>query len=35
MDEYERYCNSERVYGFTSALAWWLEETAENLPEPE
>ncbi|KAG8664851.1 uncharacterized protein FPOAC1_013631 [Fusarium poae] len=20
-DEYERYCNSERVYGFTSALA--------------
>ncbi|KAM6513532.1 hypothetical protein FALCPG4_18958 [Fusarium falciforme] len=23
-DEYERYCKSERVYGFTSALAWWL-----------
>lgn len=26
-DEYERYCKSERVYGFTSALLWWLEET--------
>ncbi|KAK2926570.1 HAT, C-terminal dimerization domain [Fusarium oxysporum f. sp. vasinfectum] len=32
-DEYERYCNSERVYGFTSALAWWLEETQQkNYP---
>ncbi|KAH7471723.1 hypothetical protein FOMA001_g13235 [Fusarium oxysporum f. sp. matthiolae] len=30
MDEYERYCNSERVYGFTSALAWWLEETQQK-----
>ncbi|OBS15909.1 hypothetical protein FPOA_27961 [Fusarium poae] len=29
-DEYERYCNSERVYGFTSALAWWLEETQQK-----
>ncbi|KAK2922896.1 hypothetical protein FoTM2_017136 [Fusarium oxysporum f. sp. vasinfectum] len=32
-DEYERYCNSERVYGFTSAHAWWLEETQQkNYP---
>ncbi|OBS17545.1 hypothetical protein FPOA_26357 [Fusarium poae] len=32
-DEYERYCNSEWVYGFTSALAWWLEETQQkNYP---
>ncbi|TVY74496.1 Zinc finger BED domain-containing protein RICESLEEPER 2 [Fusarium oxysporum f. sp. cubense] len=32
-DEYERHCNSERVYGFTSALAWWLEETQQkNYP---
>ncbi|KAM4067314.1 hypothetical protein HRG_001288 [Hirsutella rhossiliensis] len=32
-DEYERYCKSERVYGFTSALAWWLEETQQkNYP---
>ncbi|KJZ74134.1 hypothetical protein HIM_05666 [Hirsutella minnesotensis 3608] len=32
-DEYERYCQSERVYGFTSALAWWLEETQQkNYP---
>ncbi|KAK2926863.1 HAT, C-terminal dimerization domain [Fusarium oxysporum f. sp. vasinfectum] len=32
-DEYERCCNSERVYGFTSALAWWLEETQQkNYP---
>jgi hypothetical protein len=30
MDEYGRYCNSERVYGFTSALAWWLEETQQK-----
>jgi hypothetical protein len=30
MDEYERYCNSERVYGFTSALALWLEETQQK-----
>ncbi|KAL6406027.1 putative Transposase-like protein [Ilyonectria robusta] len=30
MDEYERYCNSERVYGFTSALAWWPEETQQK-----
>jgi hypothetical protein len=32
-DEYERYCQSERTYGFTSALAWWLEETQQqNYP---
>ncbi|KAK4065942.1 hypothetical protein Purlil1_13996 [Purpureocillium lilacinum] len=32
-DEYERYCKSERVYGFTSALSWWLEETQrKNYP---
>ena len=32
-DEYERYCKSERVYGFTSALSWWLEETQQkNYP---
>ncbi|KJZ69049.1 hypothetical protein HIM_11560 [Hirsutella minnesotensis 3608] len=31
-DEYERYCNSERVYGFTSALAWWLETQQKNYP---
>jgi hypothetical protein len=30
IDEYERYCKSERVYGFTSALAWWLEETQQK-----
>lgn len=29
-DEYERYCQSERTYGFTSALAWWLEETQQK-----
>jgi hypothetical protein len=29
-DEYERYCRSERVYGFTSALAWWQEETQQK-----
>ncbi|EFZ03047.2 Ribonuclease H-like protein [Metarhizium robertsii ARSEF 23] len=33
MDEYERYCKSERTYGFTSALSWWLEETQQkNYP---
>ena len=32
-DEYERYCQAERAYGFTSALSWWLEETQEkNYP---
>ncbi|KID81930.1 transposase-like protein [Metarhizium guizhouense ARSEF 977] len=32
-DEYERYCKSERTYGFTSALSWWLEETQQkNYP---
>ncbi|OAQ60805.1 major facilitator superfamily transporter [Purpureocillium lilacinum] len=32
-DEYERYCKSERVYGFTSAVSWWLEETQrKNYP---
>ncbi|KAK7582910.1 hypothetical protein V3481_012206 [Fusarium oxysporum f. sp. vasinfectum] len=30
MDEYKRYYNSEQVYGFTSALAWWLEETQQK-----
>ena len=30
IDEYERYCNSERVYGFTSALTWWLEDTQQK-----
>ncbi|KAK2684727.1 hypothetical protein QWA68_016241 [Fusarium oxysporum] len=30
MDEYERYCNSKRVSGFTGALAWWLEETQQK-----
>lgn len=29
-DEYEHYCKSERVYGFTSALTWWLEETQQK-----
>ena len=29
-DEYERYCKSERVCGFTSALVWWLEETQQK-----
>ena len=29
-DEYEHYCQSERVYGFTSALTWWLEETQQK-----
>jgi len=33
IDEYERYCKSEQVYGFTSALAWWLEDTQQkNYP---
>lgn len=33
IDEYQRYCKSEQVYGFTSALAWWLEETQQkNYP---
>ncbi len=32
-DEYERYCQAERTYGFTSALSWWLEETQQkNYP---
>ena len=32
-DEYERYCQAERAYGFTSALSWWLEETQQkNYP---
>lgn len=32
-DEYEHYCKSEQVYGFTSALAWWLEDTQQkNYP---
>ena len=30
IDEYERYCKSEQVYGFESALAWWLEETQQK-----
>jgi hypothetical protein len=30
MDEYEQYCNSELVYGFISALAWWLKETQQK-----
>ncbi len=29
-DEYEHYCKSERVYGFTGALTWWLEETQQK-----
>ncbi|OWT42367.1 BED zinc finger domain-containing protein [Pochonia chlamydosporia 170] len=29
-DEYEHYCRSERVYGFTSALTWWVEETQQK-----
>ncbi|EJP61009.1 transposase-like protein [Beauveria bassiana ARSEF 2860] len=29
-DEYEHYCKSERVYKFTGALTWWLEETQQK-----
>ena len=32
-DEYERYCQAERAYGFTSALSLWLEGTSQkNYP---
>lgn len=30
-DEYERYCKSERAYGFSTALSWWLEETQQKV----
>ncbi|OLL26463.1 putative AC transposase [Neolecta irregularis DAH-3] len=28
-DEYLQYCQADRVYGFESALTWWLEETQQ------
>lgn len=29
-DKYERGCEPGRVYGFTNALTWWLEETQQK-----
>jgi len=32
-DEYERYCGSDRVYGFKDPLTWWLEDMQQkNFP---